>query len=115
MRLSQDEARLPLVPTLCTTLGLKGHRPLVGTGDNKAQVYGLAALHLVTGQLTPRLLEQPTRSKVKLGQTKQPRRQRAFGAHRCDLARRYPASRSPEGVITIDHAPWPRGAGVEHV
>ena len=25
--LSQDEARLPLVPTLCTTLGVKGHRP----------------------------------------------------------------------------------------
>jgi hypothetical protein len=36
--LSQDEARLPLVPTLCSTLGVKGHRPLVGTWDNKDQV-----------------------------------------------------------------------------
>jgi hypothetical protein len=33
--LSQDEARFPLVPTLRTTLGVKGHRPLVGTWDHK--------------------------------------------------------------------------------
>jgi len=31
------------------------------------------------------------------------------------MARAYPASLSPEGVITIDHAPWHRGAGVAHV
>jgi hypothetical protein len=67
---SQDEARFPLVPTLCTTLGLQGHRPLVGTWDHKAQGDCLAALTLVPGQLTTRFLEQPTRSKVKLGQNK---------------------------------------------
>jgi DDE superfamily endonuclease len=33
--LSQDEARFPLVPTLRATLGVKGHRPTVGTWDNK--------------------------------------------------------------------------------
>jgi hypothetical protein len=33
--LSQDEARLPLVPTLRATLGVKGQRPMVGTWDNK--------------------------------------------------------------------------------
>jgi hypothetical protein len=48
--LSQDAARFPLVPTLCTTLGVKGQRPLVGTGDNKDLVYCCAALNLVTGQ-----------------------------------------------------------------
>jgi hypothetical protein len=37
--LSQDEARFPLVPTLRTTLGRKGYRPLVGTWDNKDLVY----------------------------------------------------------------------------
>jgi hypothetical protein len=37
--LSQDEARFPLVPTLRATLGVKGHRPTVGTWDNKDQVY----------------------------------------------------------------------------
>ena len=29
--LSQDEARFPMVPTLTASLGVKGHRPLVGT------------------------------------------------------------------------------------
>jgi hypothetical protein len=33
--LSQDEARFPLVPTLHTTLGVKGSRPVVGTGAPK--------------------------------------------------------------------------------
>src|SRR5262249_35031594 len=33
--LSQDEARLPLVPTLARTLGVTGHRPEVGTRDQK--------------------------------------------------------------------------------
>jgi hypothetical protein len=74
--LSQDEARFPLVPTLRTTLGLKGYRPLVGTWENKDLVYCLAALNVVTGQLTTRLLEQPTRSKAKTGQSKQQRLQR---------------------------------------
>lgn len=31
--LSQDEARFPMVPTLGRTLGVKGHRPVVGTRD----------------------------------------------------------------------------------
>ena len=61
---SQDEARFPLVPTLRATLGVKGHRPTVGTWDNKDQVYCCAALNVVTGQLTTHLLEQPARSKV---------------------------------------------------
>jgi hypothetical protein len=41
--LSQDEVRFPLVPTLQTTRGVKGHRPVVGTDDNKALVYTCAA------------------------------------------------------------------------
>jgi transposase len=113
--LSQDEARFPLVPTLSTTLGVKGHRPLVGTWDNKDQVYCCAALNLVTGQLTTRLLEQPTRSKAKLGRSKQQRLQTAFVAHLQDIARLYPARVYPDVVITIDNAPWHRGAGVEQV
>ena len=84
---SQDEARFPLVPTLRTTLGVKGHRPLVGTWDKKDQVYCFAALDVVTGQLTTRLLEQPARSKAKTGQSKQQRLQVAFAAHLQDIAR----------------------------
>jgi len=113
--LSQDEARFPLVPTLHATLGVKGHRPMVGTWDNKDQVYCFAALNLVTGQLTTRLLEQPARSKAKTGHSKQQRLQTAFVAHLRDMARAYPARMFPEVVITIDNAPWHRGAGVEQV
>jgi hypothetical protein len=113
--LSQDEARFPLVPTLRATLGVKGHRPMVGTWDNKDQVYCVAALNLVTGQLTTRLLEQPARSKAKTGHSKQQRLQGAFAAHLQDIARAYPASTYPEVVITIDNAPWHRGAAVEEV
>ena len=115
MLLSQDEARFPLVPTLRATLGVKGYRPTVGTWDNKDQVYCLAALNVVTGHLTTRLLEQPARSKVKTGQSKQQRLQMAFAAHLRDIARAYPASQYPEVVITIDNAPWHRGALMEQV
>jgi transposase len=108
--LSQDEARFPLVPTLRATLGVKGYRPTVGTWDNKDQVYCFAALNVVTGQLTTRLLEQPARSKARLGQSKQQRLQVAFAAHLRDIARAYPARQYPEVVITIDNAPWHRGA-----
>jgi hypothetical protein len=113
--LSQDEARFPLVPTLRATLGVKGYRPLVGTWDNKEQVYCLAVLNVVTGQLTSRLLEQPARSKAKTGQSKQQRLQVAFAAHLRDIARAYPARQYPEVVITLDNAPWHQGALMEQV
>jgi DDE superfamily endonuclease len=113
--LSQDEARFPLVPTLRATLGVKGYRPTVGTWDNKDQVYCFAALNVVTGPLTTRLLEQPARSKAKTGLSKQQRLQVAFAAHLRDIARAYPASQYPEVVITIDNAPWHRGALMEQV
>ena len=115
MFLSQDEARFPLVPTLRTTLGVKGHRPTVGTWDNKEQVYCFAALNVVTGRLTTRLLEQPARSKAKTGQSKQQRLQVAFAAHLQDIARTYPVSQYPDVVILIDNALWHRGALIEHV
>lgn len=115
MLLSQDEARFPLGPTLHATLGVKGCRPMGGTWDNKDQGYCFAALHLGTGQLTTRLLEQPARSKAKTGSSKQQRRQTTFVAHLQDMARMYPASTFPEVVITSDKAPWHRGVSVENV
>ena len=69
----------------------------------------------MTGRLTTRLLEQPARSKVKTGQSKQQRLQAAFAAHLRDIARAYPASAYAEVVITIDNAPWHRGALVDQV
>jgi hypothetical protein len=88
---------------------------MVGTWDNKDQVYCFAALNLVTAQLTTRLLEQPARSKAKLGHSKQQRLQEAFAAHLRDIARAYPASLYPEVVITIDNAPWHRGSIIDQV
>lgn len=41
--LAQDEARVPMVPTLCRTLGVKGHRPVVGTRDDKDLLHVLAS------------------------------------------------------------------------
>jgi DDE superfamily endonuclease len=113
--LSQDEARFPLGPTLRATLGVKGHCPTVGTWDNKGQVCCFAALHVVTGQLTTRLLEQPARSQAKTGQSQQQRLQVAVAAHLRDIARAYPARTYREVVITIDKAPWHRGALREQV
>ena len=94
---------------------MQGYRPTVGTWDHKDQVYCVAALNVVTGRLTTRLLEQPARRTVKTGQSQQQRLQAAFAAHLRDIARTYPASAYPAVVITIDNAPWHRGALREQV
>lgn len=88
---------------------------MVGTWDNKDQVYCFAALNVVSGQLTTRLLEQPSRSQAKTGQSKPQRLQVAFVAHLKDIARAYPASAHPEVIITIDNAPWHGGALIKPV
>jgi transposase len=117
--LSQDEARFPLVPTLRATLGLKGHRPRVGTWDNKDQVYCFAALNLVSGRLTTRLLDSPARrarAAAATGRSNKVRRlQAAFAAHLRDIARAYPAARHPRVIVVIDNAPWHRGAAISRV
>jgi hypothetical protein len=57
--LSQDAARFAMIPSLRATLGLKGHRPVVGNLDRHDLVYLFGALNIVTGQLTTRLVENP--------------------------------------------------------
>ena len=59
--LSRDEARFPMVPALCSTLGVKGHRPVVGTRDCKDLLYVLAVVNVVTGVLHANTLESPAR------------------------------------------------------
>lgn len=113
--LSQDEARFPLVPTLCTTLGVKGHRPVVGTWDNKDSGYSFATLNVVSGQLTTRLGESPAKAKPRTGLSKTARLQRAFATHLRDIARTYPASLHKPVILTIDNAPWHRSAGIADV
>ena len=112
---SQDEARFPLVPTLHTTLGVKGHRPVVGTWDNKDLVYSFAAMNVVTGQLTTRLLESPSKATARRGRSKTARRQQAFLAHLHDIARAYPTTLGKPVILTIDNAPWHQATGLAQV
>jgi len=88
---------------------------MVGTWDNKDQVYCFAALNVVSGQLTTRLLEQPAHRQAQTAQSKPQRLQVAFAAHLKDIARAYPASRYPEVLITIDNASWHGGALIRQV
>jgi hypothetical protein len=97
-----------MIPTLRTTLGLKGHRPIVGNLDCHDLVYVMGALNLVTGRLTTRLVErcmksQPLRSTQRY-------LQRAFARHLRDLGRAYPPARFPRVVLVIDNAPWHHGS-----
>jgi transposase len=109
--LSQDEARFSMIPLLRTTLGLKGHRPVVGNLDCHDLVYLFGALNLVTGQLTTRLVERLRASaKAKKSWSGQRSLQAGFARHLRDIARAYPAAHYPRVVLVIDNAPWHRGA-----
>src|SRR3954451_23911094 len=79
--LSQDEARFPMVPTLGPTLGVKGHRPTVGTRDCKDLLYVFAVVNVVTAALHCNTLESPARAKGTTGKSKTRRLQEAFADH----------------------------------
>ncbi len=100
-----------MIPTLRTTLGLKGHRPIVGHLDCHDLVYVFGALNLVTGRLTTRLVERrraPAQSKHRwVGQHSL---QAGFARHLRDVARAYPVAHYPRVLLVIDNAPWHRGA-----
>jgi transposase len=107
--LSQDEARFPMVPTLTASLGVKGHRPTVGTRDCKDLLYVFAVVNVVTAAVHANLLESPARAKQTTGKSKTRRMQEAFAAHLRHAARIYPAERHKRVVLIIDNAPWHRG------
>jgi hypothetical protein len=111
--LSQDEARFPMVPTLGPTLGVKGHRPVVGTRDCKDLLYVLAVVNVITGVLHANTLESPARAKAKTGKSKTRRMQEAFAAHLRHVGRVYPREKYPRVVLLIDNAPWHRGALID--
>jgi transposase len=115
--LSQDEARFPMVPTLTATLGVKGHRPVVGTRDCKDLLYAFASVDCVTGRLRTRTLECRAADARKaregkpgrVGRSKTRRLQEAFAGHLRDVAKAYPAHRHRRVMLVIDNAPWHRG------
>jgi transposase len=110
--LSQDEARFPMVPTLGATLGVKGHRPTVGTRDCKDLLYVFAVVNVITAAVHANLLESPARAKQKTGKSKTRRMQEAFAGHLRHVARIYPAERHKRVVLIIDNAPWHRGGPI---
>jgi transposase len=110
--LSQDEARLPMVPTLTATLGVKGHRPTVGTRDCKHLLYVFCVVNVVSAALHANTLESRQDAKRKTGKSKTRRMQEAFAAHLRHVGRVYPKDRYRRVVLTIDNAPWHRGEEV---
>ncbi|WP_435018252.1 transposase [Tundrisphaera sp. TA3] len=102
-----------MVPTLCRTLGVKGHRPVVGTWDCKDLLYVSASVNTVTGQLVSNTLESPARAKQETGLSKTRRMQKAFADHLRHVARAYPAEKYRRVVIIIDNAPWHRGKPID--
>ena len=113
MLLSQDEARFPMVPTLVATLGVKGHRPKVGTRDNKDLLYVFAVVNLVSAALHTNTLESPKDAKKKTGKSKTRRMQEAFAQHLRHVGKAYPQDEHKEVVLLIDNAPWHRGGPID--
>ena len=93
------------------TLGVKGHRPLVGTRDCKDVLYVFAVVNLVTGVLHANTLEsrrRPSRDR----ESKTRRMQKAFAAHLRHVGRLYPREHQ-RVVLMIDNAPWHRGKPID--
>jgi DDE superfamily endonuclease len=111
--LSQDEARFQMVPTLAATLGVKGHRPQVGTRDCKDVLYVFAVVNLISGAIHANTLESLQAANRKSGESKTRRMQRAFAGHLRHVGRMYPPEKFKRVVLTIDNAPWHRGKPVD--
>ena len=111
--LSQDEARFPMVPTATATLGVKGHRPVVGTWDCKDLLYVFAVVNLLSCAIHSNTLESPKDAKKKTGKSKSRRMQEAFADHLRHVGRVYPQDKHKEVVLLIDNAPWHRGKVVD--
>ena len=95
-------------PTLRTTLGMKGHRPIVGDLDGHDVVDVFGALDLVTGQLTTRLVERPQLAKRR-GTSKPRDLPEGFARPLRDSARGYPATQYPRVVLVVGKASWHKG------
>ena len=101
-----------MVPTLAATLGVKGHRPVVGTWDNKSLLCVFAVVNLATAAVHANLVDSPKDAARKTGKSKTRRLQEAFAAHLRHVARMYPAADHPRVVLLIDNAPWHVGEPV---
>jgi transposase len=102
-----------MVPTLTATLGVKGHRPVVGTRDRKHLLHVFAVVNVATAALHANTPDSPKDAKAKTGLGKTRRMQAAFAAHLRHVARVYPAAESERVVPVIGNAPWHRGKVID--
>jgi transposase len=102
-----------MVPTLCRTLGVKGHRPVVGTRDGKDLLHVFASVDVVTSALHTKTVAYRTGLYRRTGESKTRRLQRAFADHLRQVAARHPAEKYPRVVLIIDNAPWHRGKPID--
>jgi len=104
-----------MVPTLAATLGVKGHRPVVGTRDCKDVLYVFCVLNLLSGAAHSNTLESLRKDNRKKKESKTRRMQRAFADHLRHVGRMYPEAEFRRVVLTIDNAPWHRGPLIDEV
>ena len=98
-----------MVPTLTATLGVKGHRPVVGTRDCKDTLYVFGVLNLVSGAVHANTLESLQAENRRASDGKTRRMQRAFAKHLHHIGQVHFREKNPRVVLTIDNAPWHRG------
>lgn len=101
-----------MVPTLTATLGVKGHRPVVGTWDCKHLLYVFAVVNLSSAAVHANLIDSPKDATARTGKSKTRRLQEAFASHLRHVGRMYPAAAYRRVVILIDNAPWHGGEPV---
>ena len=101
-----------MVPTLRATLGVKGHRPVVGTWDCKDVLYVFGVMNLINGCVHSTTLESIQSVNRHSDSSKTQRMQHAFANHLRHVGRTYTAAQHPRVVLTIDNAPWHRGTAV---
>jgi len=104
-----------MVPTLAATLGVKGHRPVVGTRDCKDVLYVFCVLNLLSGAAHSNTLESLRKDNRKKKESKTRRMQRAFADHLRHVGRMYPEAEFRRVVLTVDNAPWHRGPLIDEV
>jgi hypothetical protein len=100
--LSRDEARFQMVLTPAATLGVKGHRPVVGTRNCKDVLYLFCVLNLISGALHANTLESLQASNRKSEESKTRRMQKAFAQHLRHVGRMYPREKFSRVVLTTD-------------
>jgi hypothetical protein len=99
-----------MIPTLRTTWGLTGPRPVVGhlDGPERGSVFG--ALPLVTGRLPTRLVARRRAHGPRAPALPRPRHRHAACARPVqDIGRAYPAAPDPQVGLVIAKASWQRG------